>query len=182
MWTENGCTDILAVPDAGVIKLLQDDFHNRIDTHLEENFDRWFSSSRPDSVERRRVMIKFIGASWARFEEVHGCGFGHESVVTKLAYKTGNLFKLDKDPVKQFERCVFRGYDKKDKDGVSIPRSPWDDMTLDLWRKNAHVRRKKNNKRKLKGGALTFANRKKKTEAAMLLLLEEDVEDKKDPL
>ena len=170
MWTENGCTDILAVPDAGAIKLLQDNFFERIDNHLEDNFDRWFSSSRPNSVERRRIMIKFIGETWKWFEENHGGRLGEESTLTKLAYKTGNLFKLDRDPIKQFQRAVFRGYDKKLADGSFISKSPWEDISMKSWRVQQVANRDKKKKRKLIGGAKSFDDRKKRTVAAMLQL------------
>ena len=78
----------------------------------------------PDASERRHNMIKFIGKTWQWFVEKHSGDIGVEGTVTKLAYKTGNLFQLNNDPIKQFERAVYRGYDKKMSDNSLQPKSP----------------------------------------------------------
>ena len=39
LFTENGCTDILAAPDGGLIKTLMTEFRRLLDEHVVNNFD-----------------------------------------------------------------------------------------------------------------------------------------------
>ena len=61
LFTENGCTDILAGPDGGLIKTLSGKTQQIIDAHLVDNYDTWFSVSTPDSMLRRKIIINAYG-------------------------------------------------------------------------------------------------------------------------
>ena len=64
LFTENGCTDILAAPDGGLIKTLMCEFRRILDLHVVDNFESWYSSSPPDSVQRRLIMLDAYSRAW----------------------------------------------------------------------------------------------------------------------
>ena len=181
MYINNGCTYILAVPDAVVIKLLQDHFHRLLDVHMEIYFDKLFSAASPDAPERRHNMITFIGKTQQWFVGKLSGDIGVQGTFTKIAFKTGNLFQLNDDPNKQFERAVYRGYDKKMSDNSLQPKSLQEDITMANWRKQKKIKNKKGIKRSLKSGALTF-DRRIKMIIASLIKLEKGLQVENYPL
>ena len=151
LFTENGCTDILAAPDGGLIKTLSSEFRRILDKHVVDHFDAWYSDTVPDAVERRQVMLDAYSRAWTWFGEVHN------ELPFKVGIRTGCLFPLKDRREDQFNGCVFRGYDGIDKKPLNpFANEPFSHAVARLSKKKL--------KRKLKGGALTFAKRKAKTE------------------
>ena len=79
LFTENGCTDILATPDGGLIKTLDGEFRRILDLHVSENFDSWYSADSLDAAQRRKVMLDAYSRAWVWFGKNHG----------ELPYKVG---------------------------------------------------------------------------------------------
>ena len=109
LFTENGCTDILAAPDGGLIKTLSSEFRRILDKHVVDHFDAWYSDTVPDAVERRQVMLDAYSRAWTWFGEVHN------ELPFKVGIRTGCLFPLKDRREDQFNGCVFRGYDEPDR-------------------------------------------------------------------
>ena len=150
LFTENACTDILAVPDGGLIKTLTSEFRRILDLHVADNFDLWYSTTTVAASKRRVIMLDSYSRAWVWF-----C-INHNELPFKVAIRTGCLFPLKEKREDQFNGCVFRGYDGPDKK----PMNPFRNESF----KHAVARLSKNkNKRKAKGGALTFEKRKKRT-------------------
>ena len=103
-------------------------------------------------------MLDAYSRAWVWF------GREHADLPRRIAIRTGNLFKLKKNRREQFDKCVFRGYDKAD----GTPMNPFQNETF----KHASDRltKYKPKKRVLKGGAKSFAKRKKETEELLAQL------------
>ena len=157
LFTENGCTDILAAPDGGLIKTLSSEFRRILDLHVVDNFDSWYSDTPPDAAKWRMVMLDAYSRAWSWFQEVHN------ELPLKVAIRTGCIFPLKEKREDQFNGCVFRGYDGIDKK----PLNPFANEPFS----HAVARLAKKKKRKLRGGALTFNKRKAKTEKLDLVVV-----------
>ena len=58
-----GCTDLIQVNDRALGKLFKDKMTEKINAHLEENWDTWFSGD-INASKRRILLTEFAGQAW----------------------------------------------------------------------------------------------------------------------
>ena len=97
IFTENDCTDILAMPDGGAIQVLKTKINKLIEVTVDKDVDAWFGTTPPSKSLRRRTALEALGNAWTWFREVH------LSVPHRIGLRTGQIFKLNEDKKKQFE-------------------------------------------------------------------------------
>ena len=108
MFTENDCTDILAMPDGGDIKAIKTKINNLVEQTVDRDIETCFGTTPASKGLRRVTLIKALGAAWDWFRAVH------HDLPHRLGQRTGQVFQLTDDRVVQFENCRFRGYNNKD--------------------------------------------------------------------
>ena len=104
MFTENDCTDILAMPDGGAIQTIKNNINNLIEKTVDNNIEVWYGETAASKSLRRTTLLKALGETWTWFRTVH------KAVPFKIALRTGQVFELNDDKIKQFEKCKYRGY------------------------------------------------------------------------
>ena len=55
------------------------------------------------------TLLRALGEAWTWFRKEH------TDLPLRIAYRTGQVFELNDNKVKQFEQCRFRGYVNEDK-------------------------------------------------------------------
>ena len=146
MFTENDCTDILAMPDGGAIQILKNRINSIIERTVDKDVDAWFGVTPPSKSLRRRTTLRALSEAWIWFREAH------RSTPHRIALRTGQIFKLNEDRKVQFQESRFRGYENEDKS----PKSPFEDKTF----VEAHVEYVRRNSKRRKDQA----ERKRKRE------------------
>ena len=61
MFTENRCTDILAIPDGGAIQIIKSRINKIIESTVDMGVDAWFGSTPPSKSLRRRTTLNALG-------------------------------------------------------------------------------------------------------------------------
>ena len=92
---------------------------------------------------RRRTLLSALGEAWSRYKT------NHSTQPMKIGFRTGQVFYLNDDRVKQFSRCRFRGYINED----NTPKNQFSDVSfeeavkeytkMNYSRKKAQIARKK---------------------------------------
>ena len=108
IFTENDCTDILAMPDAGGIKAIKSKLDLLIERTVDNDINAWFGETPASKGLRRITLLKSLGAAWEWFRTEH------TDLPHRLALRTGQIFRLQDDRIAQFENCNFRGYTTAD--------------------------------------------------------------------
>ena len=93
MFTENTCTDILAMPDGGAIQTIKNHINSLIEETVDKDINAWYGVSTPSKSLRRRTLLKALGETWAWFRT------RHKNVPYKIALRTGQVFKLNDDRI-----------------------------------------------------------------------------------
>ena len=137
MFTENDCTDILAMPDGGGIKTLKTKLNSLVDEEVEKHTETWFGTTPASRSLRRLTLLRALGEAWSWFRE------NHSDLPHRIAFRTGQVFHLSEDRVKQFEKCSFRGYVNSD----MSPKNPFAEKefgeALREYKERNNVRREK---------------------------------------
>ena len=118
MFTENDCTDILAMPDGGGIQTMKHKINKLVEGVVDNNIELWYGSTTPSKSLRRKTLLTALGTAWAWYRTEH------TDVPHKIALRTGQVFKIDNDRKKQFSKCSFRGYVNDD----LTPKNPFQDQ------------------------------------------------------
>ena len=132
------------MPDAGGIKAIKGKINSFVEETVDKDIQSWFGSTPASRGLRRVTLIKALGKAWDWFKVTHG------DLPHRLAYRTGQVFRLQDNRLKQFESCRFRGYCNDDK----TPKNPFTDKSYDICYKEYKVRnstrRKQQEERKAK--------------------------------
>ena len=110
---------------------------------VNEHIDDWFGVLTASKSLRRRTLLSALGEAWSWYKT------NHNTQPMKIGFRTGQVFYLNDDRVKQFSRCTFRGYLNQD----NSPKNPFSDVTFEealkeytkrnYNRKKAQIARKK---------------------------------------
>ena len=103
MFTENDCTDILSMPDGGAIQTIKHNINVLVEEVIDNNIEVWYGTTTPSKSLRRKTLIAALGKAWAWYM------IKHKEVPHRIALRTGQVFKLDDDKLKQFSKCSYRG-------------------------------------------------------------------------
>ena len=120
IFTENDCTDILAMPDGGAIRTLKHRIDTIIEATVDKDIDTWFRVTPPSKSFRRRTCLNALSEAWSWFKEEH------RSTPFRIGLRTGKIVKLYDDRILQFKETRYRGYENEDK----TPKNPFSEMTF----------------------------------------------------
>ena len=93
MFTENNCTDILAMPDGGAISTLKERINRIVESVVNEHIDDWFGATTASKSLRRRTLLSALGEAWSWYKT------NHSTQPMKIGFRTGQLFYLNDDRV-----------------------------------------------------------------------------------
>ena len=106
MFTENNCTDILAMPDGGAIRTIKHKINCLVEDTVDADIDAWYGVTPASKSLRRLTLLTALGKAWTWFKTVHN------ETSHKIALRTGQVFKLNDDRKVQFKFCRYPGYIK----------------------------------------------------------------------
>ena len=131
------------MPDGGAISTLKGRINRIVENVVDEHIDDWFGATTASKSLRRRTLLSALGEAWSWYKT------NHNTQPIKIAFRTGQVFRLNDDRVKQFSQCRFRGYLNEDK----TPKNPFTDVSFEeavkeytkrnYNRKKAQIARKK---------------------------------------
>ena len=65
MFTENDCTDILAMPDGGAIQILKTRINSIIEETVDKDVNAWFGVTPPSKSLRRSTTLRALSEAWS---------------------------------------------------------------------------------------------------------------------
>ena len=122
MFTENNCTDILAMPDGGGIRTLKHKINSLVEDIVDADIDAWYGVTPASKSLRRVTLLTALGKAWTWFRTVHN------ETPYRIALRTGQVFKLNDDRKVQFKFCRYRGYINED----FTPKNPFEDKSFEV--------------------------------------------------
>ena len=147
IFTENDCTDILAMPDGGAIQILKNRINTIIEETVELDVNAWFGVTPPSKSLRRLTALRALSEAWVWFREQH------KTTPHRIGLKTGQIFKLNEDRKIQFKEARYRGYWNDE----MLPKNAFEEMPFE---QAVEEYKKRNSKRRLDQAA----RKKKKKE------------------
>ena len=109
-----GCTDCLAAPDGGLIKIIQDGFKRAVNARLAENYDEIYASDFDSKRKQRKLIMEEMQKQITLLSQ---------ETVVKIASTTGSVFKLHDSLEEQFKNIKLRGY-LEHKEDSQISKKP----------------------------------------------------------
>ena len=141
LYTPEDCTDICAVTDHGLGKMVKDKVKGRFDEDFEEDPDKWVDQGGLSAADRRELYVKWLSESWKEVQAerqpqitkaFQRCGMlnavdGSEDHLIKVEGYDGayNMHDDDPDEGGESERSVMSSSDDPESDNTS---SSDDDM------------------------------------------------------